>query len=316
MPGAPQTQHAMDAQIVPPTSRSPLSGRCIRFVPPEIWNDEPAQARWREKYVPTRWRDPNQHILFVREGAADINDRYGEMLDELAISRCQAYPTDVLPGLALKLIGQGEDVRAWIAAGGPKNDPNEQRRSEDLGFLGDLKSVNSSVKRLARHFDQNQAAFPLMAALRSTNVMIVTTEEGATSPSHLLAKLLRAYASTLFKTHTARRGPFLHRSVIGPFVFPMAIDGAATRRGARLFAPSTAVMFGAVLAARQATGEGGGQAGDLMPKTGKPLYAVAAALVRAVTDDNVDADGVRLRLKDWIKRNPEVGWVDWPNRGV
>ena len=35
-----------------------------------------------------------------------------------------------------------------------------------------------------------------------------------------------------------------------------------TRRGAGLFAPSTAVMFGAVLAARQATGEGGGQAGD------------------------------------------------------
>jgi hypothetical protein len=255
-------------------------------------------------------------MLVVREDAADCNDRYGEMLDELAISECPSDPPDVLPGLALKLIRQGEDARAWIAAGGPKNDPNEQRRVHDLRFLKDLQPVNLSLTRLARHFDQDQTVFPLTDALRATNVRIVSTEEGATLPSDLLAKLLRAYASSLPKTHTARRGPFLHRSVIGPFVFPKAIDGSAKRRGAGQFAPSTAVMFGAVLAARQATGGRGGQAGSLMPKTGKPLYAVAAALVRAVTDDDVDAEGVRTRLKDWIRRNPQVGWTDWPNRSA
>jgi len=75
-------------------------------------------------------------------------------------------------------------------------------------------------------------------------------------------------------------------------------------------------MFGAVLATRQATGQGGGQAGDLMPKTGMPLHAVTAALVRAVTNENVDADGVRTRLRDWIDRNPMTGWIDWPDRGA
>jgi hypothetical protein len=49
-------------------------------------------------------------------------------------------------------------------------------------------------------------------------------------------------------------------------------------------------MFGAVLAARQATGGGGGggQQGGLMPKFGIPLYAVAAALVTAVTGEDID----------------------------
>jgi hypothetical protein len=51
-------------------------------------------------------------------------------------------------------------------------------------------------------------------------------------------------------------------------------------------------------------------------KTGEPLYAVAADLVKAVTGEDVAAGEVRIRLKDWIKRNPRVGWVGWPDRGA
>ena len=60
----------------------------------------------------------------------------------------------------------------------------------------------------------------------------------------------------------------------------------------------------------------GGQEGDLMPDSGMPLYRVAAALVTAVTGEDIEAEGVRFRVKDWIKRNPSVGWVDWPDRGA
>lgn len=268
---------------------------------------------WRERYVSRRWRAPHHHILFVRVGAAGLNDRYGEMLDELAKSRC---PFEALPGLALELVRQGEAAVDWIAAGGRNKDPHERRRKEDGRFLKELSAMPAIARRLAKHLEQGQAAFALNAALRSTGLRIVSVKDEKLSHATAFAKLLRAYASALPGTHTARRGPFLHRVVIGPFVFPKAIDGSARRRGAAVFEPSTAVMFGAVLATRQATGQGGGQAGDLMPKTGMPLYAVAAALVRAVTNENVDANGVRTRLKDWIGRNPMSGWIDWPDRGA
>jgi hypothetical protein len=294
------------------TGSTPL-GRCIRFAPPELPDRGPGLARWREKHVPTQWRSPDQHILFVRVGAADLNARYGEMLDELANSRCPSEPSDVLPRLALELIRQGENAREWIA-GGEDNDPNERRRAADSRFLEDIPAVISAARRLARHLRQEQTAFPVNAALRSSNVRVVPTDDREFLPGELLAEFLQVYGPHLREIHTARRGPFLHRTQVGPFVFPEAIDGAGRRRGAGLFATSTAVMFGAVLAARQATGGGGGQAGDLMPQTGMPLYAVAAALVRAVTaDGDVDANEVRTRLKTWKRRNPMAGWIGWPN---
>jgi hypothetical protein len=94
-------------------------------------------------------------------------------------------------------------------------------------------------------------------------------------------------------------------------VFPKAIDGQAAPRGAAQFRASTAVMFGAVLAARQATGGGGGgQQGGLMPKFGIPLYAVAAALVTAVTGEDIDYEDVRTRLKTGSNVTRwSVGWV-------
>jgi hypothetical protein len=266
--------------------------------------------RWREKYVPKQWRAHDQHILFVRANAPDLNDKYGEMFDELAKSGC---PSGVLPGLALELVRQGEAARAWIAAGGLNADANERRRKEDARFLKEISHLSFKAKHLAKYLEQEPSVFPVLAALRSTGLRIVSIKHEPLSRGTALAEFLQSYAAALPGSHTAGRGPFLHRTVIGPFVFPEAIDGPARRRGAAVFQPSTAVMFGAVLAARQATGKGGGQAGDLMPKTGQPLYAVAAALVRAVNNEPVSPEEVRTRLNHWIRRNPKVGWMDWPS---
>jgi len=234
------------------------------------------------------------------------------MLNALAKSRC---PIQALHGLARELIREGEAARAWIAAG-KANDPNERRRSSDSAFLQEVKKIPTLARRLASHVECEQSEFALVEAMRSSRTRIISLEESPTLRGTVLAKLLRAYAQVLPRLHTARGGPFLHRTVIGPFVFPKAVDGRAARRGASIFEPSTAVMFSAVLAARQATTGVSGQDGNLMPKTGKPLYAVAAALVKAVTGDVVTGEEVRIRLKDWITRNPKVGWIDWPDRGA
>ena len=193
------------------------------------------------------------------------------MLNALAKSRC---PIEALHRLAYELIREGEAARASIAAEAT-NDPNARRRSSDTSFIKEVRKIPTLARRLANYLEQEQSTLAVAAALRSTWIRICSLEEPKASAGTVLAKLLRAYAQVLPRGHTARRGPFLHRTVIVPFVFPKAVDGRATRRGATRFAQSTAVMFGAVLAARQATTGVTGQDGNLMPKTGMPLYAVA-----------------------------------------
>ena len=288
----------------------PPDPRCIRFAPPEIQDGTQELEQWRIEYVPQEWRAPKDHVLYRRSGAADLNMRYGEMLDELAKSRC---PSEVLHRLAFELIREGEAARRWIDAGAA-DDPNERRRTEDTQFLGEMRATPRLARRLASQLEREGSALPLLAALRATKIGITSPHEPELPTRKALARLLRAYAAELPKAHTARRGPFLHRTMIGPFDFPGAIDGRAAPRGASRFAPSTAVMYGAVLNARQITSGGGGQAGDLMPETGMPLHPVAAALVKAVTGEDLGGEAVRTRLKDFIKRNPKACWMGWPDR--
>jgi len=301
----------------------PTRPRCIRFAPPELLADnqqlppelranDPKLKQWRTEHVPQQWQAPKDHVLYVRRGAADLNGRYGNMLNALAKSRC---PDAAVHDLALELIHQGEDARAWIAAG-ETNDPNARRRSSDSSFLDNAEETPALARRLASRVEQDQSTLALAAALHSTRIRIVAPEEAQATAGTALAKLLREYARVLPRYHTARRGPFWHRAVVGPFVYPKPVDGRTAPREAT-WRTSTAVMFGAVLAARQATSGILGQVGNLMPeKTGEPLYAVAADLVKAVTGEDVAAGEVRIRLKDWIKRNPRVGWVGWPDRGA
>jgi hypothetical protein len=56
----PPTQRAADSLAAPKT---PLRARCIRFAPPELWNDEAAQACWRLKYVPKQWRPHKPDVM-------------------------------------------------------------------------------------------------------------------------------------------------------------------------------------------------------------------------------------------------------------
>lgn len=302
--------------------KMPTRPRCIRFAPPELLADNrplppelradgPQLKQWRAEHVPHQWRASKDHVLYVRRGAADLNERYGNMLNALAKSKC---PDAALHDLALELIHQGEDARAWIAAG-ETNDLSARHRSNDSSFLEDVEKIPALTRRLASIVEQDQSTLALAAALRSTRIRLIAPEEAQATPGTALANLLREYARVLPRYHTARRGPFLHRAVIGPFVYPKAVDSRAEPREAA-WLMSTPVMFGAVLAARQATSGVLGQAGNLMPGTGMPLHAVAAALVKAVTGDDVAAEEVRSRLKDWIKRNPSVGWIGWPDRGA
>ena len=57
------------------------NGRCIRFAPMDLRTRGPELARWRAKYVPRQWRGNGDHVLYRRERAAELNERYGPLLD-------------------------------------------------------------------------------------------------------------------------------------------------------------------------------------------------------------------------------------------
>jgi hypothetical protein len=287
--------------------------RCIRFAPWDLPNAGLEVERWREKFVPGQWRDIGDHVLYRRERAAELNLRYGVLLDALAESRCPGG--ERLHGLAFELIRQGEEARHWIAAGGLKADSNERRRVEDSNFVKLAGQVPNLALRLAANLEREQSAFAVAQALRVSAIRIESLEADL-EPGAAMAKLLRNYSDIISRLHTAHRGPFLHRTVIGPLVFTKPVDGPALHRGAAQFNTITAILFGAVSAARGFTGRKGwdSQQGALMPLDGQPLYEVAAALVTAVTGEIIDAEQARTRLRKWIKRNPSAGWFGWPNR--
>ena len=92
------------------------------------------------------------------------------------------------------------------------------------------------------------------------------------------------------------------------------MDGPAVRRGTTQFEIVTPILFGAVLAAREATGRRGtGQQDALMPRDGQPLYRVAVALGKAVTGKVIDSERAETRLRKFVGRNPSAGWIGWPN---
>jgi hypothetical protein len=286
--------------------------RCIRFVPSGFPGETSEIARWRAKYIPKQWRSVAHHVLYRHERAAERNQRYGALLDALALSRCPGGES--LHRLALELIHQGEAARNWIAAGGLDADIYAKRRANDSDFLKDVAEVPKLARRLAADLEQEQSTLAIAQALGSSGTWIASLDRSL-SPGEAIARFLRAYSDAVKKHHTARRGPFLHREVIGPFIFSEPIDGPAVRRGAARFENSTAVLFGAVLAAREFTGRrNAGQLGVLMPPDGQPLHQVAVELVKAVTGEVIVAEEARSRLKAFIKRNPAVGWIGWPNR--
>jgi hypothetical protein len=138
--------------------------RCIRFAPPELSAGGPALEQWRKKYVPIKWRSTHDHTLYCCPHAADLNDRYGEMLDALARSKC---PSEVLHGLARELIRHGEEARPWIAAGAT-DDADERRWSSDSQFLEQVGKIRSLALQLAGCVGQEQSALALTKALRVT----------------------------------------------------------------------------------------------------------------------------------------------------
>jgi hypothetical protein len=119
-----------------PERTPPASARCIRFAPPEI--EGAALAHWRERYVPRQWRAPQHHILFGRAGAADLNDRYGEMLDVLATSPCPYLREAVLDGVAKRKAVTLEEMRSMTKHIAERNDRERQINQEDAGGPPDL----------------------------------------------------------------------------------------------------------------------------------------------------------------------------------
>lgn len=279
--------------------------RYVAFAPPHLTAPGPEVDAWFRKHLP-RGVTRAETVALLDVAAERLNRAYARTLAAIAAAR---LPVSQARHLTHSLVRDGERARAWKAAGCP--DPAAKARAADSAFLEKLESVRNAALRLAQHFEEPDApiAFALAAAAlraKDQGARLVTLD---TDMAATLARFLRVYAETVETHHAAKRGPFLHRAVLAPFIFGGSID----RRTARGDGLERGLLWRAVEKARRITGQlGPSQMGAPMPEEGRALWGVAVALLRDVTGKELSESAAQRRLSLFMERNPGVGFHEWP----
>jgi len=284
--------------------------RFVTFAPAHLITPGPEVDAWFRRNLP-RGVTPAEAVALPARDAERLRRDYSRTLVAIATAR---LPVSKALNLAHCIVRDGERARAWQAAGCP--DPAAHARAADAAFLEKLEGVRNAARRLAQHFEEPGApiGFALAAAglrLQEEGARIVapTDEAGEVDMPATLARFLRIYAETLETLHHAKRGPMLHLFVAAPFIFQNPIDGSPpwgdmVKRG---------LLWRATYHARRFTGGTGSRSmGAPMWKGGRALWNVAAALVHDVTGEECSADAAQDALAAFIRRNPGVGFHEWP----
>ncbi len=243
---------------------------------------------------------------------------------------------DLLWRLVYLVLDGGDHARAWRRAEeAGLLDPDEAQRRRDVAFIEGARARAADARKLAAFIERNPefAAHALAHAL-----LTIKAEDGAvplrtatsgplrvgedevdgvnpfafgpkTAPD-VFARILRAFAASLEKAPRAKAGPWLHRWKVQPLIYPNPVDA----RTARADPLVSGLLFGTVLLARQFAADAPFfiQLGTQMPEgIGRPLWPVAAALVRDALGERLDAKNAQDRLTILIDRNKGLGWGGW-----
>ena len=137
------------------------------------------------------------------------------------------------------------------------------------------------------------------------------------------AQLLNAYEDALNPRNIpAKKGPFSHRSRVGPLDFGKSID---VRKGGVADGAEIGVLFELTLYFRRYTSGvdadrlGYMQTGEPMPQSGDPCWPLVVQLMAATFDkDAFGTDGapeeqnVRRRFNKLLKEHPQLTFAGWP----
>ena len=260
-------------------------------------------------------------------------DRYPETLAKLRDLLPDKHPRLWL--FANRVLEDAECARAWRAAAAAEVlDPYEAKRREDAKYLDSLEpQINAAravAKRLLEH-DFQRTEIALSNALHDAAVALGWTPQDANDPDRagkfplgrwpwpardVIAHTLRAYADVLERIPAAKRGHWEHRVRVGPLRFTKPVDQHPARPDL-----VTCLLFGATFWARWLSATGlSPPVGTPMPKGGRPLWSVAVSLVNEALGGNLgkksgeklDVREAQNRLRRIIRRDPRVGWADWP----
>ena len=273
----------------------------------------PEHDAWVRRHLP-RGVALDDAVLLLAPDAERRNRAYTNTLRAIADAR---LPRRAAMRLAASLIRQGDKARAWRDAGFP--DPYAERRRADAEAVKERETARNAALRLAQHFaggpGPNDA--PLIRTLlqvRDQGVSIVApTDETASVPINTsLANFLRLYAANLDASSATANGAapvWLHNSTAPPFLFSRTVRKTPPKREALI----RGLLWCSTFKARMVTGAAGQNAiGAPMPNDGDPLWNVAAALVEDVTGEPCNPEHAQDALATFIRRNPGVGFFEWP----
>ncbi len=238
-------------------------------------------------------------------------------------------------------IASAETARAWKRAfADGVVDPDEEIRRKDSKYLVSTKATANAARRLACNFEQ----FPQQNVMAVASALLRLKDNGEIPPLRArsgdfndpeetdsdytreiqpaaIARLLRYFADIVEQEPIAKRGNFQHRYRFGAVGYDKPIDSKS--RGPDKFVTSLlfeAVYFSRIFTSAKKIRPG---AGESMPDTGDPHWALAVALVSGALGEDLEEKAAQDRmlllmrgenkLTWWGWRDPPCKYIDTPN---
>ena len=310
--------------------------RFVWFAPWHLSRPGPELDDWVAAHVP-RGIGPDARYIPRHINAAHLNVRYARTLNEMSKCRLRRRPASIL---LAQLVHEGDAAVSWKRSGAADRHTRE-RKAED-GFLARRKEAAYAARTLASAFSNRSsladwtAAFALLKGMDEVPIPDWPADEDGTMPTALPTPFLHWKWPTSAAEKNPRMADYLvtlmarlaqeceaatpggyHRRRHGPFYYPAGT--APPRDGNDLLV--NGLLYVAVRAARQTTGAPVAlEVGAPMPKGGRPLYRLAAAYVRDLTEAaHPRGRGTELcpvtahqRLAKLLRRSPGLvcrGWA-------
>jgi hypothetical protein len=189
-------------------------------------------------------------------------------------------------------------------------DADAVMREKDRDAIDGLDGVKRAARGVAGYLRRHptQVHLVMLEALVESGVRLQDAAGEVTDQTLLLTRLLGAVDAALIPDLlVTRRGPLLHRVVVGPLVYADAIDHTARLPDQ----PTQLALFLAFLMRTHSLiGSFRHQVGELMPKGGKPRWSVVEALVDGAFQGHGEA--ACIAAKKFAERNRDVGFRSYP----
>ena len=288
--------------------------RWVIFCPDYIARSKPEADAWissnKPAGVPT-----DECLIIPASDAPALNRRLAQT--RAAIGKA-ALPRPQATQLMSHLLRDSEVVPQWRGPGW--DDRHARERAADEAFLDDVAQVAEAAETLARHVEAKTSLAEHLGAMLILEMpskagvsMRPTGDRVRIAP--VLAWFFRSYGRLAEEIAASPRLGQPHRYRLGPFLFSEPLESRT-----RLPSWEVAVVFGAVYAARVATGSAAMQwEGEPMPEAGSPLYPVAAAFLADMKGERLAPDAAQKAanaLSAFLRRNPDVGWCGWEARTI